>query len=63
MVSTQYDEKDIDAYENLQNEYRQLFTEYEKIKTDDSKKELLKETIEKIAEKNKEIKEFSYKLL
>lgn len=61
MASAQYDKKDVDIYEKLQNEYTKLFTDYEKIKADGSKKELLDETIKKLTDKNKEIKEFSTK--
>jgi len=62
VTQSDYDKKDIENYENLQKEYKELFTEYEKMKLNGSKSESLQEIVKKLTAKNKEIQELSAKL-
>lgn len=57
LTQTNYDKKDVETYETLQDAYRKLFSEYEKIKSDDSQSPLLDEMVKKLSSKQKEIQE------
>ncbi|WP_246282037.1 hypothetical protein [Nitrosopumilus ureiphilus] len=45
-----------DYYENLQKKYKKLFAEYEQIKSDGSKNELLQEQVKNSLKKIREFK-------
>lgn len=47
---------EIEKYENLQDEYKKLFLEYEEIKKDNPQSPLLEKKVEELDEKQKELK-------
>jgi len=47
---------EIEKYENLQDEYKKLFLEYEEIKKDNPHSPLLEKKVEELDEKQKELK-------
>ncbi len=47
---------EIEKYENLQDEYKKLFLEYEEIKKDNPQSPLLAKKVEELDEKQKELK-------
>lgn len=47
---------EIERYENLQDEYKKLFLEYEEIKKDNPQSPLLEKKVEELDEKQKELK-------
>jgi len=53
---------DLENYENLQEEYRKLFDQYEKIKKDNPQSTALEKTVKAIDEKQKELKVIFSKL-
>lgn len=47
---------EIERYENLQDEYKKLFLEYEEIKKGNPQSPLLEKKVEELDEKQKELK-------
>jgi len=47
---------EIEKYENLQEEYKKLFSEYEEIKKENPKSPLLEKKVEELDEKQKALK-------
>ena len=47
---------EIEKYENLQDEYKKLFLEYEEIKKDNPHSPLLEKKVEELDQKQKELK-------
>ena len=47
---------EIEKYENLQDEYKKLFLEYEEIKKENPHSPLLEKKVEELDEKHKELK-------
>jgi|GEM_PF-4051645 len=47
---------EIEKYENLQDEYKKLFLEYEEIKKENPQSPLLGKKVEELDEKQKELK-------
>jgi len=47
---------EIEKYENLQDEYKKLFLEYEEIKKDNPHSPLLEKKVEELDKKQKELK-------
>ena len=47
---------EIEKYENLQDEYKKLFLEYEEIKKDNPRSPLLEKKVEELDKKQKELK-------
>jgi len=59
MTQKEYDQEEIKKYENLQNEYKKLLSEYEDLKSDDSSSSVIEAKIKDLAEKQKEIQKLS----
>ena len=55
MEDKKFSENSRDDYENLQNEYKKLFEQYEQIKKNDPQNPLLQETIKQLEQKQKEL--------
>ena len=53
---------EIEKYENLQDEYKKLFLEYEEIKKDNPQSPLLEKKVEELDEKQKELKTALFKI-
>ncbi|MFQ5497752.1 MAG: hypothetical protein ACE5DU_07710 [Nitrosopumilus sp.] len=62
MTQAEYNKEDVQKYENLQAEYKELFGEYENIKSDDPIDSKLVEKVKEIAGKQKETQDLASKL-
>lgn len=62
MTQAEHDQEEIKKYEGLQKEYKELFAEYEELKSDDPSSSQIEAKIKDLTEKHKEIQDLSTRL-